>query len=91
MFLGIEFLKEKRRMQHQYPTSTNSGMPSLPRGANPEGGETAYMTITKEEPNDGGGEKNENSVMSFWSSSNSDSDDFNDHNKIEAADVPSRK
>lgn len=49
------------------------------------------MTITKEEPNDGGGEKNENSVMSFWSSSNSDSDDFNDHNKIEAADVPSRK
>ena len=63
---------------------------SLLRGANPEGVETAYKAITKEEPaagnNDGGGEKNENSVMSFWSSSNSDSDDFNDHDKIEAAD-----
>jgi hypothetical protein len=71
-------------------------MPALLEGSvNPEGGELARPVVTKEEPaavnNDGGGEKNENSVMSFWSSSNSDSDDFNDHNKIEAADQTTRK
>lgn len=38
-----------------------------------------------------GGEKNENSVMSFWSSSNSDSDDLNEQNKMEAADQSTRK
>jgi len=49
--------------------------------------------MTKEEPNatenkDGGGAPNENSAMSFWSSSNSDSDDFNDANKADAAADP---
>ena len=36
------------------------------------------------------GNNNENSAVSFWSSSNSDSDDFNgdDANKTEAADHP---
>lgn len=47
------------------------------------------MGVGKDEA--AGGEKNENSVMSFWSSSNSDSDDFNDQNKMEAADQSTRK
>jgi len=55
--------------------------------------------VTKEEPNTagvenkdgGGGANNENSVISFWSSSNSDSDDFNDANKNDAADQTTRK
>lgn len=72
-------------------------MPSLLEGEvniDPEAANQAAKVVTKEEPNenkDGGGENNENSVMSFWSSSNSDSDDFNDANKTEAADPTSRK
>lgn len=65
--------------------NTLTGVPQAPT-ANPEG---QGMGVGKDEA--AGGEKNENSVMSFWSSSNSDSDDFNDQNKMEAADQSTRK
>lgn len=65
----------------------------------PEAAIQAAQVETKKEPNTaglenkdgGGGANNENSVISFWSSSNSDSDDFNDANKNDAADQTTRK
>ena len=77
--------------------------PSDPEAANQAAHQVAAV-VTKEEPvadgaedikdggaAGGGANNNENSAMSFLSSSNSDSDDFNDANKTEAADPNSSR